>query len=555
MSTQDAIEPVVTKAKRAPKALFTVMGEEITVHDNANETGEMRYLMMALSRKFGSWAITSEWPSLTFDQLIGVKGELGKGGKLGKALLDLAEGIERDRLDTLTDKLERGVIEFRDMPAYLMGKDVVYTLHGERVSGTVKSVTLHRSMWATYYKVEMEVLHCLRGAPTISAHSTQVWPWQGLRPVGELVVQVLSPEERERLSERGKGLRNLFGGGAQYMNYRGQLVVPGWWEDKNYRADGRVMIDVATMMSQQKDVYDKVMRSLSLANKDDDDEGGGDDVGGGVVAEEKDMWRVFPFACGFSFKVKQWGRLGLTGISQVKWREDAFDLLVLPEDEKELVRSVVDGSQTGQFTDIVEDKGGGFIFLLHGPPGQGKTLTAETVAEALKRPLYSVTVGELGVSPDHLEERLRRILDIATTWNAVLLLDEADIFLEARDEHDVLRNAMVGVFLRLLEYHQGVLFLTTNRVANIDRAFYSRISVPLKFGESGTQKRAQIWTNLLNAAGLKGLDIERLAGHDINGRQIKNTIRLAQTLAKSRGTEVTETLMGEVIKLTTGFKP
>jgi len=59
----------------------------------------------------------------------------------------------------------------------------------------------------------------------------------------------------------------------------------------------------------------------------------------------------------------------------------------------------------------------------------------------------------------------------------VLLLDEADIFMEQRSESDIKRNAMVGIFIRLLEYYQGILFLTTNRSGGLDQAFASRISV------------------------------------------------------------------------------
>jgi len=88
---------------------------------------------------------------------------------------------------------------------------------------------------------------------------------------------------------------------------------------------------------------------------------------------------------------------------------------------------------------------------LHGPPGTGKTLTAEAIAELLKRPLYSVSVGELGTTVEKLEEKLREILEVAHLWNAVILLDEADIFLEKRSDNDIHRNAMVGIFLRLLE--------------------------------------------------------------------------------------------------------
>ena len=164
---------------------------------------------------------------------------------------------------------------------------------------------------------------------------------------------------------------------------------------------------------------------------------------------------------------------------------------MVDEEEKDLIYSLVKFHGTG-FTDIIEGKGGGTIFLLHGKPGWGKTASAEAVAEFLHKPLYSVSVGELGTSTDVLEAKLRNILDVAVIWDAVLLLDEADIFLEERDEHNIDRNAMVGVFLRLLEYHNGVLFLTTNRVKKIDPAFYSRISVALHYKSEG--KALKVWT-------------------------------------------------------------
>jgi len=51
---------------------------------------------------------------------------------------------------------------------------------------------------------------------------------------------------------------------------------------------------------------------------------------------------------------------------------------------------------------------------------------------------------------------------------------------------------MVGIFLRLLEYHQGVLFLTTNRVKSFDSAFHSRISVALKYPDLDVAQRQQV---------------------------------------------------------------
>src|SRR6202012_1302752 len=86
------------------------------------------------------------------------------------------------------------------------------------------------------------------------------------------------------------------------------------------------------------------------------------------------------------------------------------------------------------------------------------------IADLLKCPLYMVSAGDLGTEPTKLEKELQNILDIAHSWGAILLLDEADVFLEQRSIHDIHRNALVSIFLRLLEYFQGILFLTTNRV-------------------------------------------------------------------------------------------
>ena len=82
------------------------------------------------------------------------------------------------------------------------------------------------------------------------------------------------------------------------------------------------------------------------------------------------------------------------------------------------------------------------------------------------------------------------------------------------------------------------MFLTTNRVTEFDSAFHSRISIALKYGKLTREAREKIWTNLLAAAGVGGLDPARLSETEINGRQIKTTIRLAQGLAQQQGVPV-----------------
>jgi SpoVK/Ycf46/Vps4 family AAA+-type ATPase len=141
--------------------------------------------------------------------------------------------------------------------------------------------------------------------------------------------------------------------------------------------------------------------------------------------------------------------------------------------QKELLESLIQSHGKGQssFDDIIKGKGTG---LLLGPPGVGKTLTAEAVAEISRLPLFVMSCGELGSQANEINKSLKKYLDLATRWNAVLLLDEADVYLAKRNDNDLERNAIVSVFLREIEYYTGILILTTNRVQSVDSAFQSK---------------------------------------------------------------------------------
>ncbi|KAL8672848.1 MAG: hypothetical protein Q9168_002724 [Polycauliona sp. 1 TL-2023] len=258
---------------------------------------------------------------------------------------------------------------------------------------------------------------------------------------------------------------------------------------------------------------------------------------------EEELLIASPVVLGFAFSEKLWLEFTVSGINEIEWNEGAFSSLVLPDSQKSIVKALVEShtfSASRNIDDVIQGKGRGLVAVLHGPPGTGKTLTAEGIAELLKCPLYMVSAGELGTNPRELEAELNKILDIAHSWGAVLLLDEADVFLEKRTIQDIHRNALVSIFLRLLEYFQGILFLTTNRVETFDDAFQSRIHVALRYGELTTKAKRSVWKMFLNkvaekdgveTAVFKEADFDKLARHNMNGRQIKNAVRTAQALA------------------------
>lgn len=183
---------------------------------------------------------------------------------------------------------------------------------------------------------------------------------------------------------------------------------------------------------------------------------------------------------------------------------------------------------------------------MFGPPGVGKTYTAEAVAERSRVPLYGMSAGTLGTKPKNVEAALDRALELCRLWNAMLLLDEADVFLSARTDADLARNELVAVFLTKLEYYQGICFLTTNRIASLDHAFQSRVDLFLPYRDLKPEARRQVWDNFVRRAGgddkfdVDAAGMDELARIPLNGREIKNLIKSAHLLTLKGGEKITK---------------
>lgn len=358
-----------------------------------------------------------------------------------------------------------------------------------------------------------------------------------------LAVRPATVQETEAAAEIGRGYFELASGtsgeGHNHVMFNGTSFTPDWRGNPVPQVTkSRVVLDAEGLrlldQHQLQGLFNMMRLGVDLDRKRDEK---------AKVPSNEDLAMLEPVVVFFNLDKCDWQLGYLKDVSMIKFRDNAFDRLVLDSHRKRLVESLViyTNSGTQRSVDLIDGKGGGAIFLLDGPPGTGKTLTAEATAEKLERPLYKVGLGELGTNAERMEGKLDQVLNIARRWNAVLLLDEADVFLEKRSTENLTRNAMVAVFLRLMEYYNGILFLTTNRGDNFDPAVLSRVTLALHFKKPTHEGRTTIWRNLLENAEINVTekDLANLADLDINGREIKNAINSSQALANADGTAVT----------------
>ncbi|KAL2631859.1 hypothetical protein R1flu_016545 [Riccia fluitans] len=364
----------------------------------------------------------------------------------------------------------------------------------------------------------------------------EVYPYKFMEDSGEI---------KARLLDRGSRFGYLTSAVRyRYMEFKGSMytkkrIYYGDVQILKENADGRVMVDQFSFSKIETDREMENAEPSSTVARD-----------GRVrtVDISENLNRIYAPAIvyGFSFRLKKWGCFSVEGFSEVVFDGgSSWNQLVMDPNLKEITEHLVvqqlrksERSELGR-VDPIANKGDGCIIICYGPPGTGKTLTAESLAEKLQAPLWSLSVSELGTDPYELEPKLVSVLEIAALWKTVLLLDEADVYLEKRSTSDVQRNAMCGIFLRNLEYYRGVLLLTTNRIPSFDDAFRSRISVFLRYPPLTVDQREKIWTNLLGRAemiediGAIRQLVKDMAVHDLNGREIRNTIRNAQTWSQA----------------------
>ena len=268
------------------------------------------------------------------------------------------------------------------------------------------------------------------------------------------------------------------------------------------------------------------------------------------VNEEKYLIPTHPFIICFDTDLHKWLDVHVNNLTPYVYDDKVADKLILPEETKDLVSILIE-SANEEMEDIIKGKTGGTIIICTGIPGTGKTLTAEVSSEKMKRPLYVVQASQLGLDGEELEKNLKLSLTRATRWGALLLIDEADVYIYQRGT-DIEQNAIVGTFLRVLEYYRGILFMTSNRGDLIDDAILSRATAHIGYEIPNNDEAKQIWRVLADQFEIKLKDeiidsfVDNFPG--LVGRDMKRCLKLMRRLGKSQKKEVNLDLLKNVSK-------
>uniref|UniRef100_A0A7S0VXY4 AAA+ ATPase domain-containing protein n=1 Tax=Hemiselmis tepida TaxID=464990 RepID=A0A7S0VXY4_9CRYP len=219
---------------------------------------------------------------------------------------------------------------------------------------------------------------------------------------------------RRDLQRRAATLQGLSGLGHSYFKYRAGCFFPklssrtfgGASSGDRQAAPGRLVVDTKRGLelghapaSAADDVglaianETKKLRNVhrALSGSDSDKERRERVAACGLRAWKRlppsEALHCWPTAVAFSLTLKQWGFVLVDGLEECERSVDAWDQLVLPARTKEMLLAMASSTQRGggpppryRFRDVVDEKGGGCLFLLYGPPGTGKTLSARAVA-------------------------------------------------------------------------------------------------------------------------------------------------------------------------------
>lgn len=184
--------------------------------------------------------------------------------------------------------------------------------------------------------------------------------------------------------------------------------------------------------------------------------------------------------------------------------------------------------------------------LFFGPPGTGKTVTANVLGKVTGREVYKVDLSMV-VSKyiGETEKNLAMLFDKAEHKDWILFFDEADALFgkrtQVRDAHDRYANQEVSFLLQRIESYNGLVILASNLAGNVDEAFARRFEHLIHFPMPRQNERALLWKKGMPGPAVlePGIDLTQLAArYELSGGMIMNVIRYASLKAIGRGESI-----------------
>lgn len=248
-----------------------------------------------------------------------------------------------------------------------------------------------------------------------------------------------------------------------------------------------------------------------------------------------------------------------TGMEHLAQRIDAkatWDRLVLPGEQKELLRQITDQVfqrnrvyQKWGFRKIM-NRGLGISALFAGESGTGKTMAAEVIANDFQLDLFRIDLSAVvNKYIGQTEKNLRKLFDAAEESGAILFFDEADALFgkrsEVKDSHDRYANIEINYLLQRMEAYRGLAILATNMRSALDKAFVRRLRFIVDFPFPGVAARNEIWRKVFPADTpvVEDVDFQFLAKHPLTGGSIHNVALNAAFLAAQKSGPVTMQLI------------
>jgi hypothetical protein len=249
------------------------------------------------------------------------------------------------------------------------------------------------------------------------------------------------------------------------------------------------------------------------------------------IATDADFWRGASVATGFE-KIPlhcyvhlfhlEWHRniwVHVQHMTEYRYQPELRDKLVLPAHHRDLI-DILTSKLSVLVQDFVPGKSGGTTILCQGAPGLGKTLTAEIYSEVVGKPLYRVHSGQLGTTAASVGATLSSILRRAVRWDAILLLDEADVYIN------------------------GLLFMTTNRIDDVDDAILSRCIATIHYETPPKPDAIRLWKLLAEQFGADLTDdlieVLTIAYPQASGRDIKELLKLTTRYCEAKQIPLSE---------------